>query len=251
MSTKKDKDLAELWNRRFDFASTKLPAGSNQIASSLDPILMKLSGKHIIQKNEDNPYFKVDSKYDGDPKNLFKHVTFKNIPTDDPEIGKYLENLVRDKGTHFNQQSYDAYYTDWQNKAYSNLGSNLAKQAAKLRNDAAYAQQMEQLYGENYVNTMINFDAQFVDTLREVMMSSPAWEMAKRGAVDSEQVRERWVELYNSMANAYQAGPSVFDWAYRELVGGRRSVNWMINTIDEEIKLHLQGKYSRRRRSRD
>ena len=73
--------------------------------------------------------------------------------------------------------------------------------------------------------------------LEQIMNSSPAWKLATRSALESDQVMERWKELYNTMQEAYNTDDGIFDWAYQQIMNGKRSLNWLINAIDDEIKL--------------
>ena len=213
-----EKELADKWNVRFRFAASKLKAGSSDIAMYLDPILRKLSGKDIISANENNQYFSVDSSYDGDVNKLFQHVTFKKIPDDMTDVTSYFDQIESVKGTHLSPGSYEQFSKDWHSKSYNTLAQNL---------------------------TLSNYEI-----LEEIMNSSPAWSIAKRNAMDSEQVLDRWLELYEVMNHAQQTDTGIFDWAVQQIENGKHGLDWLINAIDDEISLMLAGKYSQRRKVR-
>lgn len=210
----KDKQLAKKLNDEFDYAETILKAGSDKIAKYLDPMLRNLTGGEPLKAGMSNKYFEIDDDYDGDPFKLFQHVKFKEIPQSDVKVQQYLKKIEEDP--HMSPQQYDEYTKQYHSKAYQTL-------AGRLKLD--------------------NFEV-----LEQIMNSTPAWQIAKRSAMDSEQVLERWQELYDSMNQAQQADEGLFDWAIQQIENGKRSINWLINAIEDEIKLMLQGKYSQRRK---
>ena len=149
---------------------------------------------------------------------MFQHIQFKEIP----DNKNALRNLERiEKMPWMNESQYKKYEGKWHHKAYKNIRKN----KYLSNNDLA----------DYYV-------------LEQIMNSSPAWQLAKRAAYSSEQRVERWKELYNTMREAYNTDDGIFDWAYQQIMNGKRSLNWLINAIDDEIKLMKQGKYSHRRK---
>lgn len=204
---------AKKLNEEFDYAETILKAGSDKIARYLDPLLRDLSGGQTPTAGMSNKYFEIDDEYDGDPFKLFQHVKFKEIPETDIKANQYIDKLEQDP--HMSQQQYEDYSKQYHSQAYNTLASRL---------------------------NLSNFEA-----LEQIMNSSPAWQIAKRGAMDSNQVLERWQELYSVMNEAQQNDTGIFDWAIQQIENGKHSINWLINAIDDEIKLMLAGKYSHRR----
>lgn len=210
------KEKADKWNERFDFAETKLKAGSDDIAKYLQPMLQHLANGDKLDRSIQNKYFSIDDSYDGNPATLFQHVTFKELPKNDPTIDQYLKKIEDVKGTHLTPQAYDKYSQDWHKRSGQTLANKLEL--------------------SNY------------DILEQIMNSSPAWQIAKKSSYDSEQALDRWLELYDSMNNAQAADTGVFDWAIQQIENGKHSIDWLINAIDDEIRLKLTNGYSRRRK---
>ena len=222
-------ERANKLNRELAFASSKLKAGSSKIANSLDPMLMKLSGKITIKANDENDYFKVDSSYNGDINTLMGHVTFKKIP-DDAVVNRYVKKIESDP--HMTPEKYDKFVDKWHGKTYKSIIKKLGFKNPK----------------NPYVTTSGERlgSVQFTEELEQIMNSSSAWHIAKRGAYDSEQVLERWHELYESVQQAYQNDIDLFGWVIQQITNERMSLNAIINAVDDEIKLMLAGKKSRR-----
>lgn len=204
---------ADKLNGEFDYAETILKAGSSEIAKYLEPMMWNLTGKRKIEAGDSNQYFSVDDTYDGDPNKLFQHVTFKQLP-DNNVVNKYLDKIESDP--HMSPTQYEDYSAKWHSQSYNTLANRLNLQ---------------------------NFDV-----LEQIMNSSPAWQIAKRGALDSEQTLDRWLDLYDVMNEAQNTDDGLFDWAIQQIENGVHSINWLINAIDDEIKLILAGKYSHRRK---
>jgi len=215
------KELADKWNGYFDFAEDKLPAGSNDIGKNLYPALLKLAGLPKDGRLESKDYgnFVIDNQWDGSDATLFQHVTFKKIPKDNQAV-KFLDRIYQDKGDHFTQSGYDKFVDEWHKKSYQTLQDNPLTQGRM----------------QNY------------EILEEIMNSSPAWQIAKSNLRDSDQVLDRWLTLYESMNEAIQADQGIFDWAVQQITNRKHNINWIINAIDDEIKLMLAGKYSQRRK---
>lgn len=222
MAKANPKNRANKLNKEFDFAETKLKAGSEEIASQLFPMLFTLSGTYDIKEwKKGNQYFKLDESYNGNRYQLFQYIKFKEIP-DNEDTLRYLKQI--EKMPWMSEKQYNKFEKEWRNKSYKTLSKN------KYLNDIDF---------ENYY------------VLEQVMNSSPAWKLATRSALESDQVMERWKELYNVMSEAYNTDDGLFDWAYQQIMNGKRSLNWLINAIDDEIKLMKQGKYSHRRKQRN
>lgn len=220
-------ERANKLNKELQFASSKLKAGSAKIANSLDPMLMKLSGKVNIKANENNDYFKVDSSYNGDINTLMGHVTFKQIP-DDAVINRYVKRIESDP--HTTQAKYDKFVDNWHHKTFKTITRKLGQKNNPYVTTS----------GEKLSNVA------FAEELEQIMNSSSAWHIAMRSAYDSEQALERWHELYESVQSAYEADGDLFGWVIQQISNERMSLNAIINAVDDEIKLMLAGKKSRR-----
>ena len=219
MAKMNPKERADKLNKEFDFAETKLKAGSDQITAQLYPMLVELSGTTDIKEwKKGNKYFKLDDSYTGNRFQLFQHIQFKEIP-DNKNALRYLDRI--EKMPWMSESQYNKYEQKWHHKSYKTLRKN------------------------KYLS---DIDLSDYYVLEQIMNSSPAWKLATRSALESDQVMERWKELYNTMQEAYNTDDGIFDWAYQQIMNGKRSLNWLINAIDDEIKLMKQGKYSHRRK---
>ena len=202
-------------NDELEYASGKLKGGSEKISSLVGSLLINLSGGPEGLKPGDHGEYVIDDEFDGDMNKLFQHVKFKDIP-DNPTVNKIIDRIEEDP--HMSPQQYSDYEKQYRSQAYNTLATRL---------------------------NLNNFEA-----LEQIMNSSPAWQLAKRSALDSDQVLERWQELYDVMDEAQRTDTGIFDWAIQQIENGKHTINWLLNAIDEEIKLLLAGKYSHRRKMR-
>lgn len=226
-------ERAKILNSELNHISSVLPGGSAKIANQLDPILMKLSGKTTIRKGEDNDYFSVDNSYDGNVNNLIHHVTFKKIP-EDSEVQKYVKNINKDP--HATPASYAKFVDDWHSKAYKTLTRRLNMKKPNPEKTPVYYDST----GER-LSSLKN-----VEMLEQIMNSSAAWHIAKRSAYDSDQTLERWHELYEAVESAFNANETLFDWVFTQIQNEQKSLNQIINAVDDEISKMMAGKYSKR-----
>lgn len=212
---KPDKTNAEKLNDELKFASSKLAGGSEKISSNIGSLLLHLSGTpEGLKPGYENEYYSIDNTFDGDLNKLFQHVSFKKLPDDDI-TQRDVTKIEQDP--HMSPQQYSQYEQQYRSQAYKTLATRL---------------------------NLSNFEI-----LEQIMNSSPAWQIAKRGAMESDQTLERWQELYETMNRAQETDSGIFDWAIQQIENGKHTLNWLLNAIDDEIKLALQGKYSHRRKT--
>ena len=228
----RSKDIAKDLNQKLKFAASKLPGGSAKISGWVNSLLQHLSNGALPlpEANDTTPYYTIDKDYNGDLTKLFQHVHFNDMK-DDARAQQILNQINTDP--HMTQAQYDKMYAEWQGKSYKGLKATFMEGKTRKGN----------MLGFEYKMDLSNFEE-----LEQIMNSSPAWQIAKTGALDSDQALERWTELYKAMDNAKNQDEGIFAWAYAQIQNQKHSINWLINSIDDEIKLMLQGKYSHRRR---
>ena len=219
-------------NDKLKFAASKLPGGSAKISGWVNDLLRHLSGLALPEANDNTPYYTIDSDYNGDLTKLFQHVHFKNLK-DDGRTEQIINIIEADP--HMTQAQYDKMYAEWQGKSYKGLKATLTEGMTRKGHKLEFDYQMD----------LSNFEE-----LEQIMNSSPAWQIAKKGSLDSDQALERWTELYRALDLAKNNDDGIFRWAYQQIINQKHSINWLLNAIDDEIKLMLQGKYSHRRHMR-
>lgn len=211
----KNPDDVEKLNKGFDFAKTKLKAGSADIQMYLDPLLHRLAPdlpkNKPIPKNYSNDYFSVDSTYDGDTFTLFQHVKFKKLPND-PKVQQFAQKILEDP--HMSKPQYEDYKKDWHHRAYKSLTKNLGLTKT--------------------------------DILEEIMNSSAMWRIATVSLQDSDQNKETWMEMYNNIEQIYDKDLELFDWIVQQIENEKHTISWIVNAIDDEFKRMLAGQYSHR-----
>lgn len=211
----KEELYADRLNRKLKHASRYRKVGSQEITLRVNPLLLDLSSKDRIPKNENNDYFYMDSSWDGSNYTLWQHVHFKKIPL--TEENKKHVQYIEEEG-HMSKKNYDKFVDDWHHKSYLTNVKNLSLQNAEI--------------------------------LEDVMNSSAAWHLVttKSSKYDSKQtaVMERWETLYKSVEKALESDQSLFDWVKQAIDNEKRSINYIISAVDEEIRLMAQHGYSRR-----
>lgn len=211
------KEKAEKLNKEFQFASTKLKAGSQDIQIFLDPLLKTLAGdkEKIHKPGDSNQYYEISQSWDGDTRTLFQYVTFKDIPNNQRAEG-YINRIENDEKTakYMSPENYSDYERQYKSKAYNTLTSNLSLQHA--------------------------------DMLEEIMNSSAMWRVATVSLYDSDQNKKQWVEIYHDMEEILDKDDDLFAWVIQQIENEKHTAGWIINAIDDELKLMLAGKYSHR-----
>lgn len=202
---RKEKELkqyldASTLNKSLEHASSVLK-GSEKIANYLAPIVMKLYGKnHIIQPEEKTDYYEVDENYTGDINELFRYIKFFKL-TDDSPVQSYKDLIEEDP--HASVKQYAEFKKKWADKSYNTNTKNLNLTQAE---DLAF-----------------------------IMNTSAAWHIASRSAYDSNQVQERWQTLYDSVQKAYNSGDqTIFD-KVLAMIENEKSLNSIINKVDDMI----------------
>lgn len=211
------KEKAEKLNEELEFAASKLKAGSNDIQMWLDPLLRNLSSdpSKPIKPGDSTQYFEVSNKWDGDYRTLFQYVTFKDIPNNS-KVEAYIDQIETNEATekYMSPEAYSRYEDQYRSQAYNTLTSRLGLAKA--------------------------------DILEEIMNSSAMWRVATVSLYDSEQNKEKWVEIYHDMEEILDNDADLFAWVIQQIENEKHTAGWIINAIDDEFKLMMAGKYSHR-----
>lgn len=192
---KRELSQAEKLNAAMTYASDKF-GNRNDYSKYLLPLIGEMTDEDFMRTLMTNPKsaigdykdFKIDDDFDGNLNNLFKYIHFKNIP---PEVSdSYIENIIG---------------LEWSTpEAYNNHVQEI--------NDKIYASNLK---GEG-----IEINSTYYVLLESIMQSSAAWNIAKRNAYDSDQVKSNWLTLYSAGMEAsdmQNTNPGILDSSNRWL----------------------------------
>lgn len=125
--------------------------------------------------------YEISEDWTGKRSDLYKYITFKDnirVKREDAPVTTAIAKQLYIVNPYLKEETEEQYTQTWREKSYQ---SNLDKMAG----------------GVEFVKR--NFE-----TLRNIMNTSEAWNIAKRGAKDSDQVQENWIELTKTMMEAKQ-----------------------------------------------
>ena len=216
---KRELTQAEKLNAALDYASDKF-GNRNDYQMYLAPLLGQIMGDDFYQKLLKDPksligdyeYFTIDDSYQTDSKdNLFKHITFKDIP---PEVDDgYINNILG---------------LDWSTpEAYNN-----------------HVQEINhKIYESNLAGQGLDIAATYYMMLETVMQSSAAWHIAQKSVYDSEQSKSNWLDLYTAGMEASDlsnSNPEIWD-KFVQMIENETDMNTIINEVDKAITAALKG----------
>lgn len=215
---KRELSQAEKLNAAMAYASDKF-GNRNDYSKYLLPLIGEMTNEDFMRNLMTNPKsavgdykdFTIDDDFDGNLNNLFKYIHFKDIP---PEASdSYIENIIN---------------LEWSTpEAYNNHVQEI--------NDKIYASNLK---GEG-----IEINSTYYMLLESIMQSSAAWNIAKRNAYDSDQVKSNWLTLYSAGMEASDmsnTNPSILD-KFNQMVMNEESLDVIIATIDNAIAAALKG----------
>lgn len=199
-------------NKALDYASDKF-GNRNDYSKYLIPLLKNLDPKFDMKKPKPGDYngFKISDDYDGNPNNLFKYTDFETIPTDDPTVEAYMQQILD---------------LDWSSP------ENYEKHMADIN---------KSIYESNVASLGVAPGSQFFMILETVMQSSSAWRIAARNADDSDQVKANWELLYTTGATALsEKDTSIYD-TFVQMVFNGDDLDNIVDKIDEMIYKAVKG----------
>lgn len=215
---KRELSQAEKLNAAMEYASDKF-GNRNDYSKYLLPLIGEMTNEDFMKTLMTDPKsavgdykdFTIDDDFDGNLNNLFKYIHFKNIP---PEVSdSYIENIIG---------------LEWSTpEAYNNHVQEI--------NDKIYA--------SNLKDEGIEINSTYYMLLESVMQSSAAWNIAKRNAYDSDQVKSNWLTLYSAGMEAsdmQNTNPGILD-KFEQMVVNEESLDVIISTIDNAIAAALKG----------
>ena len=176
-------DLANRINRSLSHASSKRDY-LEKYGLDLIPLMQDLlnNNNYMPRANDNNNYFEIDGTYDGDPRTLFKHIIFKNIP--ETQETQAITEVIEEEpwSTPENLQKYEE---DWHHRSYETLK-------------------------ENNKNELTDIPMSTIERLEWIMNSSSAWKLAGAGDYLSEQVKQNWIDLYHVVNESIETGDHSF-----------------------------------------
>lgn len=200
---KTDKESLVLSKLTSDINRRMRKAGGDQILEG-DILRAILSVKGIIKPGADNEYFSISPNYNPKTDYLQDVITFKKLPL------ATLKQLLR--STRLSQAGEEAYAEDWHGRAYQTLLDRLKQE------DDRFA----------------NISQDTIGKLKQAMNSSQAWNIAKKGAKDSEQVLENWTKIYTATEQATKNDNDALD-DILTMIENESSMNEIISYVDDII----------------
>lgn len=200
---KTDKESLVLSKLTSDINRRMRKAGGDQILEG-DILRAILSVKGIIKAGADNEYFSISPNYNPKTDYLQDVITFKKLPL------ATLKQLLR--STRLSQAGEEAYAEDWHGRAYNTLLDRLKKE------DDRFA----------------NISQDTIGKLKQAMNSSQAWNIAKKGAKDSDQVLENWSKIYTAAEEANKKDNDALD-NILTMIENESAMNEIISYVDDII----------------
>lgn len=191
-------------NDAFDFAKTKY-GGSKAFARDLSVLLQQIMGVGYEAKAGDsNEYFEISSDYSGKETELFKYINFKKLPESKKVNDLTARILSNDLAS---EENYRRAQERIHQKAYNTFTSK---------------------------NKLDVLDDKKAQMLYDIMNSSAAWHIAQQHAHDSNQVSEKWVELFNHVKNVVDSDSTLLDDIVR-MIDNEDDIDTIINFVDVNI----------------
>lgn len=215
---KRELTPAEKLNAALDYASDKF-GNRNDYAKYLLPLIGEITDDQFMVDLMKDPksligdyeHFTIADDFDGNINNLFKYITFKDIP---PEVNdSYISNILA---------------LDWSTpEAYNN-----------------HVQEINhKIYESNLAGQGLDIATPYYVMLESVMQSSAAWHIAQRNAYDSEQSKSNWLDLYTAGMEASDmsnSNPEIWD-KFVQMIENEADMNTIINEVDKAITAAMKG----------
>lgn len=181
---KLNKDLAHL----EDLQKEGYEISKMNIGDDLAKFASRLSGE-LPQSGDDNKYYSIDSDWNGRNDTLFEHIKFKNVSLRGRENPLFMAQNIQElyeRTPYLKEELQERFEEGWKNSSYY-------KNLKSVKDD------MNKKYG---VDISIDELAAF----KYIMDTSAAWNIAKRNAADSKQVKRNWEELTKLVMNVAKVG---------------------------------------------
>ena len=215
---KRELTQVEKLNAALDYASDKF-GNRNDYAINLLPIIGEMTSEEFMDNLMKNPtayigdyeHFTISDDFDGNLNNLFKYITFKDIP---PEVDdRYVSNILG---------------LDWSTpEAYNN-----------------HVQEINhKIYESNLSGQGLDISTPYYVMLESVMQSSAAWHIAQKSAYDSEQSKSNWLDLYTAGMEASDlsnSNPEIWD-DFVKMITNEESLDVIIKEVDKAITAAMKG----------
>lgn len=199
--------LAEEVNSALDYASLNREY-LKALAMAITPILKQLVGdlNYIPRKNDNTDFFVIDNDYSGDLQQLFAHVRFKNLPKTEG-TAVFIEDILNSPWS--TPEALEEYENQWRYKSY------LTNLKDKRLDDISL---------------------EMKESLENIMNSSAAWELAKKGAPGSTQTQSNWIDIYHQLDRTKElSDKSIFDEVVRRIINSEGTTNSLTSYVDEAI----------------
>ena len=161
--------LVDHLNKMLKHASNIYDKGSTDYSNIVQALMTELAGPQKLEAGKDYGNFKISKNYTGKPREVFKYVTFKNLP-DDASTLAWVSRIESEPAS--TEEGWQKEQADRSARAVKTLIAN--------RNKITLTKDLQR-------------------TLEQIMSSSAAWSIAKRGTYDSEQTYEAWSTMYDQM----------------------------------------------------
>lgn len=201
-----EKKLTKRMNKALQEAEGLYPENvkTHEYTGQLQSLVQELKDKPELAKSgEETEFYSISDEYN--PKKeeeLYKDIEFSSIPVT-PEtmaIVSATEQKVRDERLRIERLKEDI-----SNKTYNKNVKNIQ-----------------------------NLDLATMYTLENIMNSSAAWNVCKKNADDSDQVKQNWEELYRYTRLAYDNDFLLFD-KVCTMIENEADLDIIVNYVDHEI----------------
>ena len=198
---------AEEVNAALDYASLNREY-LQEYALAITPILKQLVGSisYMPKAGDVNEFFEIDKDYSGDLRQLFAHVKFKDLPKTNT-TQQFIENILEQPWS--TPEALEEYEQEWRNKSY----------LTNLKDER-----------------LADISLEMKENLENIMNTSAAWELAKKGAPNSEQVQANWIDIYHQLDRTRTlSDKSLFDEVVRRITNSDGTTNSLTSYVDEAI----------------
>lgn len=148
------------------------------IHADLERLLRQMNEGQPLEAGMTNQYFTISDDWDGKQQSLFENVEFKDtlkFKRQDAKIMTSLVKMMYTRTPYMKEETEREFKDSWHEKAYQ---TNLDQTANQISRELG-----------------VKVTASELETLREIMNTSAAWNIAKRHAPDSDQTKDNWNEL--------------------------------------------------------
>lgn len=182
-------------NEALERISKKKAAGFHveklYIHADLERLLRQMNEGQPLEAGMTNQYFTISDDWNGKQQSLFENVEFKDTLRFKRQDAKIMTSLVKMTYTrtpYLKEETEREFKDSWHEKAYQ---ANLDKTASQISRELG-----------------VKVTASELETLREIMNTSAAWNIAKRHAPDSDQTKDNWNELTKLVRQTEAVGSS-------------------------------------------